>query len=244
MSDSQNISPLKKTGISEQIYEILKSKIASGEWKPGDKILSENELAAQFEVSRMSVRNALQRLAAIGLLETKSGSGTFVKAFNIADYFHETADLIGGVQSMRDIREFRCAFEEDYLILACERRTEEELEELRRLYQEMVTLSEGVNFDAFFNIDMQFHDCICHMAHNQVYDMICNFLHGLLLPQLKDNTQKYAIMHQSSMNRHDDNYVLKVLMKEHKNYVDALEQRDYTLATEQLKHHMETYQTL
>ena len=101
---------LQRTSVSEQIFAILKQKIASGEWQDGQKIPSENELAAQFGVSRMSARSALQRLSALGLLETRPGDGTFVRAFSLLNYFQEATDLIATSNNMEQIREFRNFF--------------------------------------------------------------------------------------------------------------------------------------
>ena len=58
------------------MFDQLREQILSGGWKPGDKLPSENELAAQFGVSRVTVRNALQRLSGLGLLETRFGEGS------------------------------------------------------------------------------------------------------------------------------------------------------------------------
>lgn len=71
---------IKKTeNLTSQVFEQLKDQIITGKWKPGYKIPSENELAEIFNVSRMTVREALQALVALDLLEKKRGRGTFVK---------------------------------------------------------------------------------------------------------------------------------------------------------------------
>lgn len=232
---------LQRTGVSEQIFNILKSQIASGKWKPGMKISSENEIAAQFSVSRMSARNALQRLCAMGLLETRSGEGTFVKEFKLADYFREVAELLNDQKSLSGIREFRRFFERDYLILACQRRTEEDIKDLRRLHQRMVELSAGDDFDAFFEIDMQFHHRICEMTGNEVFLMVEKILHDLLVTQLKGNTMYYAEMKEASMDKAQDDYVLKILVSEHMDFIEALEQRDPRRVTDRMKDYFSYY---
>ena len=72
---------LKRKSISDQIFDILKEKIISNQWKPGDKIPSETELAASFGVSRLSARTAIQRLSALGLVEIRVGDGTYIKDY-------------------------------------------------------------------------------------------------------------------------------------------------------------------
>lgn len=57
----------------------MKQLIENGEWKPGDKIPSENELCDKFEVSRMTIRQAINNLVEQGYLSRKRGIGTFVQ---------------------------------------------------------------------------------------------------------------------------------------------------------------------
>jgi GntR family transcriptional regulator len=61
-----------------QIFLILRTKIAQGEWKAGDLLPAEPELMAQFQVSRTTIRLALDRLVNVGLVYRQRGRGTFV----------------------------------------------------------------------------------------------------------------------------------------------------------------------
>lgn len=61
-----------------QVKGFIKSRISSGEWKPGDPVPSEAALIAQFGISRMTVNRALRELAAEGLVTRVQGSGTRV----------------------------------------------------------------------------------------------------------------------------------------------------------------------
>ncbi len=82
----------------EQIKEYIYQKIETGEWPENHPVSSENGLAAQFDVSRMTARRALQELADEGLVTRARGSGTFVAPLksqsalltirNIADEIH------------------------------------------------------------------------------------------------------------------------------------------------------------
>ena len=67
------IQKISRDSISDQVFAQMKEQILRGEWPPGEKIPSENELARQFGVSRITVRNALQKLCALELLETHFG---------------------------------------------------------------------------------------------------------------------------------------------------------------------------
>ncbi len=61
-----------------QVYEILKKRIKSGEFRPGNYLPSENRLAEYYGVSRLTIREALSELAKEGLIEKKKGKGSIV----------------------------------------------------------------------------------------------------------------------------------------------------------------------
>ena len=61
-----------------QLKELLREKIAAGEWKTGDMIPSERELSEQYDISRMTARQALKELTTEGLLYRVQGRGTFI----------------------------------------------------------------------------------------------------------------------------------------------------------------------
>ncbi|MCM3735970.1 phosphonate metabolism transcriptional regulator PhnF [Bacillus cytotoxicus] len=74
-----NIDKYSPFPIYYQIQEWVKQLIEAGEWKPGDKIPSENELCDKFEVSRMTIRQAINNLVEQGYIHRKRGIGTFVQ---------------------------------------------------------------------------------------------------------------------------------------------------------------------
>ncbi|WP_448213734.1 histidine utilization repressor [Colwellia sp. MEBiC06753] len=89
------MAPAKFTVIKDYICQMIES----GKWPQHEKVPSENELAEQFSVSRMTARRALQELTEQGILIRSQGAGTFVATFksqsslleirNIADEIHE-----------------------------------------------------------------------------------------------------------------------------------------------------------
>jgi len=80
-----------------QLKELLVEKIESGEWDPGHQLPPELHLAAEFQVSRATVRQAMQLLAAQGLIERRQGLGTFVArpkiSHNLLSAFTSGADI-------------------------------------------------------------------------------------------------------------------------------------------------------
>jgi GntR family transcriptional regulator len=72
------ISRDSKVPFYYQLYEILRNKITLGEWQPGDMLPTENELLDRFEVSRSTIRQALDILVNEGRIYRQRGRGTFV----------------------------------------------------------------------------------------------------------------------------------------------------------------------
>ncbi len=79
MQDSLGIGPLKGDDLlSDQVYHYLKERLVNGDFRPGFKLPSEIDLARSMNVSRILLREVLQRLELEGFIERKRGVGTFV----------------------------------------------------------------------------------------------------------------------------------------------------------------------
>lgn len=74
----ETIDRYSKLPFYQQLYEILRGKIARGEWKPGDLIPPESELIESYQVSRSTVRQVLDMLVNEGLIYRQRGRGSFV----------------------------------------------------------------------------------------------------------------------------------------------------------------------
>lgn len=75
---ASNSIPVRQASLCEQVFRIIFKSISEGEFPPGSRLPSENELADRFEVSRPTIRAALARLAERGYVKKKQGVGTFV----------------------------------------------------------------------------------------------------------------------------------------------------------------------
>jgi GntR family transcriptional regulator len=81
-----------------QLKEIMREKILSGEWKPGDLIPSERELGEQYGISRMTARQAITELVNEGLFYREQGKGTFVSRHKITQ---QLLNLTGFTEDMK-----------------------------------------------------------------------------------------------------------------------------------------------
>jgi len=80
-----------------KVEEVLAAEIASGEYGPGDRLPSEDELLARFGVSRITVRRSIQNLIQRGVVEIQRGRGTFVLAPKVSQ---DLTRLTGFVEDM------------------------------------------------------------------------------------------------------------------------------------------------
>ena len=170
---------IKKISAADQVYEELKQLIIDETWKAGEKIPTETQLAEQFAVNRLTVRVALQRLQAIGLLDIRVGNGTFVKAFDMCSNIAGLSDFYTNTTALQDIREYRYIIETECVRLAVDWRTEEELEAFWNQYLLMeehvghycqAKDSAAADREVILQTDMslEIHTILCAMAHNEL----------------------------------------------------------------------------
>ena len=116
------LQKIEKQNVGDMVFEQLKDSIMAGEWKPGEKMPSENELVSILGVSRISVRSALQRLSGLGLIESRRGEGTFVRKFYSTDGLKAVIPVIAMTAHDRSsLFEFRRIIEVEAAALAAER---------------------------------------------------------------------------------------------------------------------------
>ena len=160
--------PIKPKKVSAQIAEQIRSSILAGEFAPGDKLPPERELAEMFGVSRPSVREALNMLAAGGLIMSYQGGGTVVKSLVEITSGNPLSELIRG-QSERalDVIEVRKGMESWTAFYAAQRALPDDVRKLEEIIAGMER-----NLDSFSpseDLDANFHIVIARATHNIVW---------------------------------------------------------------------------
>jgi len=175
-----SIQPLQRLSLFEALAAQIEEWILSGSMEAGAKLPSEESLSRQFGVSRPVVREALAQLRERGLIETLSGSGTFVKR---PDADHLTDAVLrhlrvaaGETESIAKVYEARLALESTTARLAAERATEHDLAEIEARLETMRTAARDV--ERWTAADLGFHVAVAEASHNP-------FLSTLLAPLVK-----------------------------------------------------------
>ncbi len=165
-----------RTSVTDQVCESIKEQIRKGEYKVGQLLPSESKLAELYGVNKLTIRIALQRLNALGILDTQTGVGTYVKDFDFNDYIQEVFDFYAEPELVNQISEYRQVIEVTCSELACERRTEEDLKEFAEIYQAYKDAwpdaehpETAAEFEKIAEADIDFHRHICKMSHNKLF---------------------------------------------------------------------------
>lgn len=174
-----NLKPIKPKRISDQVFEQIRELIYKGEFKPGQQILPERELAVSMAVSRTSVRNAINKLVTMGLLEHRQGQGTFVSSPENREGNPLAAVMATEDATLDDLLEVRLGLECNAAMLAAVRATDIDLKAIRKSLEEMredleATDKIGTEPDAAFHMAVTFstkNPVLIHLMRN-FYDFL------------------------------------------------------------------------
>jgi GntR family transcriptional regulator, transcriptional repressor for pyruvate dehydrogenase complex len=170
-------SPLRRTRASGDIVIQIRGAIFSGQLRPGDRLPTERELAEQFGVSRVTVRDALRALETSGLVHVKVGGrgGPFVSEPDISTLSDSLGThLLRSGTTFHEVAETRLALETTAARLACERATAAELEVIR------AAAYRTVQPPAIAALSLDFHEAVVSAAHNHAILAIFVALRGLM----------------------------------------------------------------
>lgn len=151
---------------SDWIIDYFRDLMLGGEMRPGDKLPTERELAAQLNVGRPMIREALRSLSMLGLVDIRHGSGVFVGTANVSvlsDFF--TLSLLRERNVSEDIVQARMAIECQAIRLACERATDADVDRIEGCLSALIqTLKDP---EKGGDADYQFHSAIVDASHSE-----------------------------------------------------------------------------
>jgi DNA-binding GntR family transcriptional regulator len=209
-------SKTKRAGASKTqlVYSELRNRIIVGEIPSGAQLF-ENPLAAELQVSRTPIREALQKLAMEGLVRGIPRAGYIVESLSEAD--------------IHDLFATRTAIEQISAKWALDHITPQEIEQLERnLHETERIISEG-RTDRMIDLDREFHLIICQAAKSKKMYYISQLL--------SDQTLKFRIacIHEPDVARRAGTG--------HRSIVEAIRAKDAALVDETIKVHLETAKT-
>ena len=202
--DALKLEPGQRERLGDQLYGQILEQIVSGALKEGDKLPSENKICQAFGVSRPTVRAALMRLNADGLVITRQGSGTFLQK-RPSDHLTRLAK-VSDIAGMLRCQEVRIALEGQSARLAALRRTQHEMEKINAALEALHVAFDGTGVPA--DADYAFHLAVARASGNNLFADILEMLHetiqhamtvglGITRTGSKDRAQRVVEEHEA-----------------------------------------------
>ena len=227
MTEQGLFTTVSANRMSEAIVSQIRTLIRTNRLVPGDRLPSERELCDQFGVSRVTVREALRVLEAGGLVEIRVGArgGAFVTTPTSDQLGAGLADLINlAAITAVEVTEARLVFELGIIPMVVERATEQDIEELRAMTREHIAVLKRGEYN--IAMSAQFHNRISACTHNAAIEMLVHSFHGPLLMSLREARTAAPVMGQRGV-------------YEHRDFVEAIAERNVEEATAILRRHVE-----
>ena len=177
---------LKKTNrlsLVDQVISQMEQLIENGHWPVGHRLPPEMVLMEEFDVSRNTLREAIQALVHAGLLESKQGSGTVVRSTSVLE-----AAMLRHIEKtgLMETLEVRLALEKEAAQLAAKRRTEEDIDKLQAAIAKCRDAAERRQLEDFITADIEFHKTIVQASKNQLLQDLYEHMTKPLYSSIKD----------------------------------------------------------
>ena len=226
-----NTEIVKTQNIVNIVYEQMKRNILEGLWPPGSKLPSESELIATFDVSRVSVRSAVQRLRGLGIVVTHQGKGTFVikdlEQHGLLNDNHPIMHL--SQEEFEDMRVFREAVEFRCMELAVVNATSDDIALLEAALNRMLVNKD--DYKRYSQADFDFHYAIVKASHNKIFIHAMDSIRHIYLYYLEELNRVLGVTLESvnahikvymAIKNHDAAAAAETLNEAMANNVDAI----------------------
>ncbi|MBB5017972.1 GntR family transcriptional repressor for pyruvate dehydrogenase complex [Chitinivorax tropicus] len=172
---------IKPRRVADEIVERLQRMILEGVLKENQRLPAERHLAEQFGVSRPSVREAIQKLVAKGLIRSRQGGGNYVSTGLGATWYDPLLALMQQDATVHfDLLEFRHTIETAMAYYAAERATEADRANISHAYEQLQTTYRSADHAQEAEADAGFHLAIAEASQNVVFLHTIRGLFGLL----------------------------------------------------------------
>jgi len=219
--------PIKPKKVSSQIADQIRASILAGEFSPGDKLPPERELAEMFGVSRPSVREAINILAAAGLVKAYQGGGTVVMSLVETTTGNPLTELIRNEQERAlDVIEVRKGMESWTAFYAAQRALPDDVRRLEELVAGMERNLNGLKPSE--DLDANFHIVIARATHNIVWQHLMQ----TLFDAMKEFQQ--SVWRAVYLTREDHH----LLFEHHRSILDAIRAKDAEGARDAMYRHL------
>jgi GntR family transcriptional repressor for pyruvate dehydrogenase complex len=220
-----SFEPVVKQSLPDKLARQIRGTIQSGNYRRGDRLPPIVEMAKRFEVGQPSIREALKKLEAMGVVQIRHGSGVFVSRSEEVLVL-ASPDYAGTVTKklLLDLIRARIPIEIQSVADCVKNATPEQLRELKRI---LTNAGQHLADDEVLNsVNMEFHGKIAEASGNSVTAQLLAVLHELFTDEQR------LILGIFGSREADHNDHLQILK--------AIERRDEALAVERMRTHLES----
>lgn len=213
--------------LADRVFKSLLELIEEHDLSPGSKLPSEMEMASRFGVSRTVVREAVSRLKSEGLVESRQGSGVFVREKSTDSPFRIKHEHMDSTCAILQVIELRQALEGEIAALAAVRSNKRQLSSIRKA-MEKIDADVAAGGDGV-NADLEFHHVIAEATGNPHFLALNEFL----TESLRVATRALRLYEAQQ------SVLAQQVREEHHAIVDALFRHDPDAARTAARKHME-----
>lgn len=215
----------RERSLSDKVTEQITEAIVSRQVRPGERLPSERELGARFNVSRTVIREAVRSLVARGLVRVTSGRGVEVSEVGSGNVTASMKLLVRGYElDYEKVSEVRSAVEVQTAGLAARRAQPEDLERLRQLCEGHQSSLDKGDTDAASEFDFQFHRELTRASGNELLLAMLDSISDVLL----------EVRHQAMVQPH----VSEDGLKAHRRILKAVTSGDPKAARDAMARHL------
>lgn len=234
MSDVYSAFQQKSTSVQPQkasvaIYEQIRSKILSGELKPGDKLPAERDLIEMFQRSRPTVREALRMLENKNYVSISRGRGTTVNKLSTDEIERTLSSLVRlNLVSEENILDIRTVCETLAISLAAQNRTEQDIRVLENILEGG---DQSDSFEQSIGSGIQFNGAIAKASHNEMLYLIIRITSSFSHDKLIGNGSKMALEEKKR--------IAKMISTQHHEMLEAVIAQDCERAVALNRRHLQ-----
>ncbi len=224
-----NFKKISQQKISESIASEIEQQLVDGVIKPGERLPSERDLAREFQVSRPSIREAIQLLKSRNLLTSRPGGGNYVLEA-LGETIIEPLDelLANNSDIVQDMLEFRHALEGISAYYAAMRATEADKQIIRLRFDQVCNKQAQSDVEDEAKADVDFHLAIAEASHNVA---LLHVMRSLFKSLHKSVELSFGKLYLNSSGR-------EVIREQHEAIMDAVLCGDAELAKEKSYSHI------
>ncbi|MBP0623595.1 FadR/GntR family transcriptional regulator [Cupriavidus consociatus] len=192
----------------------METALLDGRWPPGTRLPAERVLAGQYAVARNTVREAIQRLAARGLLQSRRGAGVYATDQLRAGIASPWGQLVADHPALRDdILEFRRVLEGATAYFAALRADAADVKRIRTLMDELERARAADDKEAEADADARLHDAIALASHNTMFLHLHTSVIGML--------REHITINGTGLREQDDS-ASELLLLQHRTLCEAI----------------------